>query len=246
MISNCSPPGLIARFVGPTWGPSGAGRTQTVGPMLAPWTLLSGVHYSVGCNNLFMAYINLLLAQFLSIIKVIYGSYQSDCSVFGKLFKEILLVYTHILSLMIHLTENVFPPDIAKSRSCEIVIYIVPSLLKLDRRFGSIAVKFRSDIFLTHDLATSRLCEIWGMKFYCFVNRDWCVRFSNVWDENDPRRKVSRKLLVPSPGFGHQGDLWGRISMMISVMIYLLCSPLENGQFSLNTFNRNVCCGFRV
>ena len=26
---------LIARFMGPTWGPSGAGRTQ-VGPMLAP------------------------------------------------------------------------------------------------------------------------------------------------------------------------------------------------------------------
>ena len=32
---------LIARFMGSTWGPSGAGRTQ-VGPMLAPWTLLSG------------------------------------------------------------------------------------------------------------------------------------------------------------------------------------------------------------
>ena len=32
---------LIARFLGPTWGPSGADRTQ-VGPMLAPWTLLSG------------------------------------------------------------------------------------------------------------------------------------------------------------------------------------------------------------
>ena len=31
----------IARFMGPTWGPSGAYRTQ-VGPMLAPWTLLSG------------------------------------------------------------------------------------------------------------------------------------------------------------------------------------------------------------
>ena len=31
----------------PTWGPSGADRTQ-VGPMLAPWTLLSGmlqIHY---------------------------------------------------------------------------------------------------------------------------------------------------------------------------------------------------------
>ena len=28
---------LIARFMGSTWGPSGADRTQ-VGPMLAPWT----------------------------------------------------------------------------------------------------------------------------------------------------------------------------------------------------------------
>ena len=32
---------LIAKFMGPTWGPSGADRTQ-VDPMLAPWTLLSG------------------------------------------------------------------------------------------------------------------------------------------------------------------------------------------------------------
>ena len=32
---------LIARFMGPTWGPSGADRTQ-VGPMLTLWTLLSG------------------------------------------------------------------------------------------------------------------------------------------------------------------------------------------------------------
>ena len=31
----------IARFMGATWGPSGADRTQ-VGRMLAPWTLLSG------------------------------------------------------------------------------------------------------------------------------------------------------------------------------------------------------------
>ena len=30
------------RFMGPTWGPSGADRTQ-VGPMLAPWTLLYGM-----------------------------------------------------------------------------------------------------------------------------------------------------------------------------------------------------------
>ena len=32
----------IARLMGPTWGPSGAHRKQ-VGPMLAPWTLLSGI-----------------------------------------------------------------------------------------------------------------------------------------------------------------------------------------------------------
>ena len=32
---------LIARYMGPTWGPSGADKTQ-VGPTLAPWTLLSG------------------------------------------------------------------------------------------------------------------------------------------------------------------------------------------------------------
>ena len=31
---------LIGRFMGPTWGPSGADRTQ-MGPMLASWTLLS-------------------------------------------------------------------------------------------------------------------------------------------------------------------------------------------------------------
>ena len=33
---------LIARFMGPTWGPPGADRTQ-VGPMLDPWTLLSEI-----------------------------------------------------------------------------------------------------------------------------------------------------------------------------------------------------------
>ena len=33
---------LTAWFMGPTWGPSGTDRTQ-VDPMLAPWTLLSGL-----------------------------------------------------------------------------------------------------------------------------------------------------------------------------------------------------------
>ena len=47
---NNSYPGLwpvgitsqIAKFMGPTWGPPGSCRPQ-MGPMLAPWTLLSGL-----------------------------------------------------------------------------------------------------------------------------------------------------------------------------------------------------------
>ena len=40
-LRHCSRQSLIARFMGPTWGPSGADRTQ-VDPRFAPWTLLSG------------------------------------------------------------------------------------------------------------------------------------------------------------------------------------------------------------
>ena len=40
----------IARLMGPTWGPSGADRTQ-VGPILAPWTLLSGSCYVTHQNQ---------------------------------------------------------------------------------------------------------------------------------------------------------------------------------------------------
>ena len=38
LFSRCQ----IARFMGPTWGPSGSCRPQ-MGSMLAPWTLLSGM-----------------------------------------------------------------------------------------------------------------------------------------------------------------------------------------------------------
>ena len=43
---------LIARFMGPTWGPSGADRAQ-VGPMLAPWTLLSGIFRTECYDNMY-------------------------------------------------------------------------------------------------------------------------------------------------------------------------------------------------
>ena len=42
---------LIAWFMGPTWGPSGADRTQ-VGPMLTPWTLLSGLPWTSGISDM--------------------------------------------------------------------------------------------------------------------------------------------------------------------------------------------------
>ena len=43
---------VIERFMGPTWGPSGADRTQ-VGPMLAPRTLLSGIVLNTGSCFIF-------------------------------------------------------------------------------------------------------------------------------------------------------------------------------------------------
>ena len=45
---------LIARFIGPTWGLSGADRTQ-VGPVLAPWTLLSGTKRSERVSETYIA-----------------------------------------------------------------------------------------------------------------------------------------------------------------------------------------------
>ena len=41
----------IAKFMGPTWGSPGSCRTQ-IGPMLAPWTLLSGYLWWVVCCGL--------------------------------------------------------------------------------------------------------------------------------------------------------------------------------------------------
>ena len=59
---------LIARFMGPTWGPSGADRTQ-VGPLLAPWTiwdLLRGLmHDLVLSESLIKQYF--LILYFLSL-----------------------------------------------------------------------------------------------------------------------------------------------------------------------------------
>ena len=39
---RCNGISQVAKFMGPTWGPTGSCRPQ-MGPMLAPWTLLSGL-----------------------------------------------------------------------------------------------------------------------------------------------------------------------------------------------------------
>ena len=44
----------IVRFMGPTWGQSGADRTQ-VGPMLAPWTLLSWVSFVCPNSDVYLS-----------------------------------------------------------------------------------------------------------------------------------------------------------------------------------------------
>ena len=41
LLCSSTQPTQIAKFMGPTWGPPGFCRPQ-MGPMLAPWTLLSG------------------------------------------------------------------------------------------------------------------------------------------------------------------------------------------------------------
>ena len=46
---------LIARFIGPTWGPCGADRTQ-VGPMLAAWTLLFGYSWHICIALMFVCW----------------------------------------------------------------------------------------------------------------------------------------------------------------------------------------------
>ena len=62
----------IARFMEPPWGPSGAHRTQ-VGPMLAPWTLLSGQYFLlwVGCLGIYFS-LNALIYAFILCIAILY------------------------------------------------------------------------------------------------------------------------------------------------------------------------------
>ena len=70
---------LIARFMGPTWGPSGTDRTQ-VGPMLAPGTLLSGLRHYFKMQGKKLLISNLIKSLLVLSSRINYSNHQTTCS----------------------------------------------------------------------------------------------------------------------------------------------------------------------
>ena len=106
--------------MGPTWGPSGADRTQ-VGPMLAPWTLLSGILY---CNGpMFTAaqptvtsYPTLVIIQCVDVNEN--SSSQMSSCIFcyrhGRYFFCFTLTYRHhLVILTLNVLRQYFDVDIS-------------------------------------------------------------------------------------------------------------------------------------
>ena len=101
---------LIARFMGPTWGLSGVDRTQ-VGPMLAPWTLLSGICYSLYCIE-----IKMKAHKTLNIWRITW-LYQSDTNSLHNRMKILKIRDIFELSLLIFVYQNLqgdCPPSLKK------------------------------------------------------------------------------------------------------------------------------------
>ena len=88
----------IARFMGPTWGPSGADRTQ-VGPLSAPWTLLSGIYQYIG---VLISHHIFILAIFLSFHPLVYKMYAIA---FGTWLCMNVLICTYLCFLLFRRVE---------------------------------------------------------------------------------------------------------------------------------------------
>ena len=75
----------IAKFMGPTWGPPGSCRPQ-MGPMLAPWTLLSGMlpqiraSYGVTRSPHYNDVIMTTIASEITSFTVVYSTVYSDAN----------------------------------------------------------------------------------------------------------------------------------------------------------------------
>ena len=95
LYSNITAGPLIARFMWPTWGPSGTDRTQ-VGPMLAPWTLLSGSVITMAVKMCLCRKSWRIYQIFFDLAKVFWSLAVSWCD-----------VYSIIASW------NILPPDLA-------------------------------------------------------------------------------------------------------------------------------------
>ena len=87
---------LTAKFMGPIWGQPGADRTQA-GPMLAPWTLLSGNIYIYIYIYIYewwtklrtlVIYISLNLSKFYWLT----GSWRSECDFKNATFNIVFLI----------------------------------------------------------------------------------------------------------------------------------------------------------
>ena len=94
---------LKALFMGPTWGLSGADRTQ-VGPMLAPWTLLSGYcQQSLGvCSDNAVSQVRIFILYFtLNVSAVRYWNYTCVLPV-TKTVKAYNGMHFCLLILLIH------------------------------------------------------------------------------------------------------------------------------------------------
>ena len=93
-------PTPIARCLGSTWGPSGADRTQ-VGPMLAPWTLLSGYdcHWRNATLDLLLFYICGYIHAYVYLIVTMYMNVQI---MFSRLIFERPLLIARTIKLSFH------------------------------------------------------------------------------------------------------------------------------------------------
>ena len=89
---------LIARFMGPTLGPSGADRTQ-VGPMLAPRTLLSGLALSTSLYLLG----KYMLQCFVCDLK---KKHEEGCVVAAIIILKSLLQNCHLFAFSVMLSDN--------------------------------------------------------------------------------------------------------------------------------------------
>ena len=128
ILSLCRSRPLIAEFMGPTWGPSGADRTQ-VGPMLAPWTLLSGTPQSVlRKGSLWNSTQNILCIHWKIHVWILYNLYRVEslralrlkssqvflkhplvnCCIFFHYLKPFMLLINKVPAKTLHCICNAF------------------------------------------------------------------------------------------------------------------------------------------